>query len=75
MLPHRQVEGPAFWRPPRPLLALGLLIFCGMLAEGSAGDWSGVFMRTSVLSTEQEAALTLGAFSVAMAFRGLSATA
>jgi len=69
MLPHRQVsEGPALRRPPRRLLALGLMIFCGMLAEGSAGDWSGVFMRTSVLSTEQQAALTLGAFSAAMAF-------
>jgi MFS family permease len=69
MLPHRQAsEGPALRRPPRRLMALGLMIFCGMLAEGSAGDWSGVFMRTSVLSTEQQAALTLGAFSVAMAF-------
>lgn len=68
MLAHRQpTEGPALRRPPRRLLALGLMIFCGMLAEGSAGDWSGVFMRTSVLSTEQEAALTLGAFSAAMA--------
>lgn len=68
MLPHRQpAEGSALHRPPRRLLALGFLIFCGMLAEGSAGDWSGVYMRTSVLSTEQQAALTLGAFSMAMA--------
>jgi MFS family permease len=72
MLQHRQpAEGPSLRRPPRRLLALGLMIFCGMLAEGSAGDWSGVFMRTSVLSTEQQAALTLGAFSVAMAFSRL----
>jgi MFS family permease len=68
MLPHRQPPaGSGLRRPPRKLLALGFLIFCGMLAEGSAGDWSGVYMRTSVLSTEQQAALTLGAFSVAMA--------
>ena len=67
MLPHRQPSaGSALRRPPRRLLALGFLIFCGMLAEGSAGDWSGVYMRTSVLATEQQAALTLGAFSVAM---------
>ena len=72
MLPHRQAAGGAtLRRPPRRLLALGFMIFCGMLAEGSAGDWSGVFMRTSVLSTEQEAALTLGAFSVAMAISRL----
>ncbi|MGD0862891.1 MAG: MFS transporter [Candidatus Limnocylindrales bacterium] len=68
MLPHRQpAEGPTLRRPPRRLLALGFLIFCGMLAEGSVGDWSGVYMRTSVLSTQQEAALALGAFSAAMA--------
>jgi hypothetical protein len=68
IMPHRQpIEGSALRLPPRRLLALGFLIYCGMLAEGSAGDWSGVFMRTSVLSTEQQAALALGAFSVAMA--------
>jgi hypothetical protein len=68
MLPQRQrIEGPAFRRPPRRLLGLGFLIFCGMLAEGSASDWSGVYMRTDVLASQQEAALTLGAFSAAMA--------
>ncbi|MGZ6268472.1 MAG: MFS transporter [Candidatus Limnocylindrales bacterium] len=72
MLPHRQpVEGSAFRLPPRALLPLGFLIYCGMLAEGSAGDWSGVYMRTDVLSTQQEAALTLGAFSAAMALSRL----
>ena len=46
MLPHRQTAGgSALRRPPRRLLALGFMIFCGMLAEGSAADWSGVFMR------------------------------
>jgi MFS family permease len=68
MLRHCQpIEGSAFRRPPRRLLALGFLIYCGMLAEGSAGDWSGVYMRTDVLSSQQEAALALGAFSAAMA--------
>jgi MFS family permease len=67
MLPHRQpAGGMTLRRPPRRLLALGFMIFCGMLAEGSAGDWSGVYMRTSVLASEQQAALTFGAFSVAM---------
>jgi MFS family permease len=72
MLPQRQpIEGSAFRRPPRRLVALGFLIYCGMLAEGSAGDWSGVYMRTSVLASQQEAALTLGAFSAAMALSRL----
>jgi MFS family permease len=72
MMPHRQpVEGAAFRLPPLQLLPLGLLIYCGMLAEGSASDWSGVYMRTSVLSSQQEAALTLGAFSAAMALSRL----
>jgi hypothetical protein len=68
MLRHRPAsEGSALRRPPRRLLALGFLIYCGMLAEGSAGDWSGVYVRTSVLASEQAAALTLGAFSASMA--------
>ncbi len=68
LMAHRHsVEGPALRRPPRSLLAIGFLIYAGMLAEGSASDWSGIFMRKSVLSGEQEAALALGAFSVAMA--------
>jgi hypothetical protein len=67
MLSHRHpVEGSGFRRPPRKLLALGFLIYCGMLAEGSAGDWSGIYMTTSVLASQQEAALALGAFSAAM---------
>lgn len=72
MMPHRHpVEGAAFRLPPLQLLPLGFLIYCGMLAEGSASDWSGVYMRTSVLSSQQEAALTLGAFSAAMALSRL----
>jgi len=33
----RPSKAPVFGRPPRRLLALGFMIFCGMLAEGSAG--------------------------------------
>ncbi len=67
MLHHRHpVEGSGLHRPPRKLLALGFLIYCGMLAEGSAGDWSGIYMTTSVLASQQQAALALGAFSGAM---------
>jgi len=73
MIRHRVVSaGPAFRRPSARLLALGVAIFCGMLAEGSANDWSGVFMRTAVGSSQQEAAITLAVFSGSMAVSRLA---
>lgn len=45
---------------------LGLLGLCGQLAEGSAGDWSAVFIR-DLGSPAGVAALGLAAFSVTMA--------
>ena len=45
---------------------LGLLALCGQLGEGSAGDWSAVYLR-DLGSSPGVAAIGLAAFSVTMA--------
>ena len=52
--------------PPRPIAILGLLAFGGLLAEGSIGDWSAVFMTDSLGAPEETAALAFAAFSLTM---------
>jgi fucose permease len=61
------VEGPAFSRPPRRLVVIGVIAMCGLVAEGSAGDWSGVFIKDSIGGTAQDAAIAISVFSAAMA--------
>jgi fucose permease len=59
--------GPAFARPSRPLLALGAIVFCSVVGEGAAFDWSAVYLHESLGSTEEVATLGLGTFAVMMA--------
>lgn len=60
------VSGPVYGRPSRALLALAVLAFAALLAEGAAGDWSGIYLN-DVLGTGEGAA-TMGfiAFSLTM---------
>jgi MFS family permease len=60
--------------PPRPLTnplmiiwVLGLVALCGQVGEGSAGDWSAVYLHVNLGTSAAVAAVALGAFSVAMA--------
>ena len=46
---------------------LGLLALCGQLGEGSAGDWSAVYLHVNLGSPSGVAAVGLAAFSVTMA--------
>ncbi len=59
-------SGPAFGLPPRPLLVLGLLGFCGAIAEGGIADWSGVFMQDRIGAAAGVAPLAYAGFSGAM---------
>lgn len=63
-----QGDGPAaaFGRPTRALLVLGVLAFCGLLAEGAIGDWSAVYLHDSLAAGPAVAALGFGAFALAM---------
>ena len=57
---------PRFVRPTRPLVALGIVAFCALLAEGAVFDWSGIYLARVVEAQEGTAALGLGAFSLTM---------
>ena len=57
---------PAFARPTRPLLALGILAFCCLLAEGAALDWGAVYVRDDLAASASVAALAFAAFSATM---------
>jgi fucose permease len=65
--PGTASSGGVFVRPPRTLLALGLLALCGLLAEGAMADWSAVYLRDVLGATSGTAALGFAAFSFAMA--------
>jgi fucose permease len=50
----------------RLVLMLGVLGICGLVGEGSAGDWSAVYLRDNLGTSAGLAALGFAAFSVAM---------
>jgi MFS family permease len=71
-LPHTPpVEGedeiPHFVRPTRPILLIGLLGFCGVFAEGASADWSAVYLRDVMDSSDATAAAAYSGFAGAMA--------
>lgn len=68
MLPDRNADGGNGLRlPSGRLLVIGLLALCALLAEGSATDWSGVYMHRSLQASEEMAALAVAVFAGSMA--------
>jgi MFS family permease len=63
--PHAE-PAPLLARPPRRLLALGAIAFLCMLAEGSAADWSAVYLARPLAASAAVSALGFAAFSAAM---------
>ncbi len=59
---------PAFARPTRALLGLGVISFCVLLGEGAMGDWSAVYLDNTLRTGPGFAAAGYAAFSLAMAF-------
>lgn len=49
-----------------PLVALGIIGFCGAVAEGSIADWSGVFMKDQMEAHDGVAPLAYAAFAALM---------
>jgi predicted MFS family arabinose efflux permease len=54
-------------RPTRAVLGLGLVAFLALLAEGAVGDWSAVYLRHDLGTSDATAALGYAAFSLTMA--------
>ncbi len=59
--------GPRMRLPDRSLLALGAIGFCALLSEGSVGDWSAVYLQTSLDAGTTTAAAAFAVFSITMA--------
>jgi MFS family permease len=59
---------PAFARPTRALLGLGVISFCVLLGEGAMSDWSAVYLDGTLETGPGFAAAGYAAFSLAMAF-------
>jgi MFS family permease len=65
---HEAVHaGATFVLPKGPLLALGLLAFLILLAEGAMADWSAVYLRNALQTGPGLAAAGYAAFSLMMA--------
>jgi fucose permease len=77
MLPESTHRNPAisgeaapsegFGWPRGPLLLIGLLILCCMLAEGVMYDWSVLYLKDVLHQPQDQAALAYAVFSAAMA--------
>src|SRR5262245_7824728 len=56
-----------------PLVLLGVIAFCAFVGEGSASDWSAVYMTQELGSSSALGALTFTAFAVPMAISRFAA--
>ncbi len=64
--PVRTGSEKTFVLPKRMIVPLGFIAFCGMLSEGSVGDWSAIFMNKVIGASESFSALAFGAFAAGM---------
>ena len=53
-------------RPTPVLMGLGLIVFCGLLCEGAAADWTAVYLRDALSVAGGLAGLGYTAFTCAM---------
>ncbi|HEX6224387.1 MAG TPA: MFS transporter [Chryseolinea sp.] len=59
-------EGPLFRLPNQALIGIGIITFCGMLAEGAMSDWSVNYMQNIAKASKTLAPVGLSAFATAM---------
>ena len=73
MLPDKHAEGGGRLQlPTGPLALLGALALFGLMAEGSATDWSGVYLQRTMNASEGVAGLAVTTFTGSMAVARLS---
>jgi MFS family permease len=58
--------GGAFALPSRALVPLGVIAFCGFVAEGTVNDWSAVLLARTTAAPDAVASLGYFAFSISM---------
>jgi fucose permease len=74
--PEPEAEAPPrFALPPRSALAIGLVGFCAVFAEGASGDWSGVYLHGTAGASAGVAAASYTAFACTMAASRLAGDA
>ena len=49
-----------------PIVLLGAIAFCALVAEGAAADWTAVFLRDALEARESTAALGVAGFALGM---------
>jgi MFS family permease len=59
-------QGPAVAWLTRPLIALGIVGFCALMAEGAIGDWSALYMRQVLGAGPGLAAAAYATFTLTM---------
>jgi fucose permease len=60
-------DGPTFVLPRGVLIAIGLIAFAALVAEGSVGDWSAIYLKDYQGADTETAAIALTVFALAMA--------
>jgi MFS family permease len=63
---------PAFARPNRPLMLLGVVAFCGFLLDGAAYNWSAVHLHTAYHAPQALAATAFTVFTLTLALGRLT---
>lgn len=64
--PDRGQGDAAFALPSRALIPLGVIAFCGFVAEGTVNDWSAVYLTNVTAAAPAVASLGYFAFSITM---------
>jgi MFS family permease len=59
-------DGPLFRLPNQALIGIGIITFCGMLAEGAMSDWSVNYMQNVANASKTLAPIGLSAFATSM---------
>lgn len=74
--PEPEAEAPPrFALPPRSAVAIGLVGFCAVFAEGAGTDWSGIYLRDVTGSSAALGALAYTGFAFTMAIARLAGDA
>jgi MFS family permease len=71
--PGEEGDGPVSVRWTVALVLLGVIAFCSFVGEGSASDWSAVYMTQELGTSQALGAVAFAAFAVTMAMARFAA--